>query len=54
MLGSLLHSSKLKISVKSVKPFGCTKHSCKLQPPTILCKLNYGYHKDTSKAGLTE
>ena len=28
---SLLHRSKLKISVKSVKPFGCRKQFCKLR-----------------------
>ena len=39
---SLLHSSKFRISVKSVKPFGCTKQFCKLQLPiTLLCKLHY-------------
>ena len=41
---SLLHLSKFKISVKSVKLFGCTKSFCKLQPPILYCVRLHGYH----------
>ena len=34
---NLIHRSKFKIEVKSVKPFGCTKQFCKLQPPILYC-----------------
>ena len=34
---SLLIRSKSKISVESVKPFGCTKQLCKLQLPILYC-----------------